>query len=620
MKNLSSLNKYFWKYKKLFGLGVLFIILTNIFGVYSPKIVQMAMDSMVEMTKATAGKELSIFKEIKQDLGTDISSWFNFSSSEDTIRSIVKMSLFLGGLYLIIYIIKGIFLFYTRQTLIVMSRYIEYDLKNEIFDQYQKLDMAFYKRNNTGDLMNRISEDVSKVRMYLGPGVMYTLNLVFLFIFTIWFMVRENWVLTLWVLAPMPVMSLLIYYVSDLINKKSEQVQKQQSHLSTLAQETFSGIRVLKAYNREKAFKETFVKESEEYKVRQMGRVKVDALFMPIMTLLIGLSTVIAIYVGGLQTMAGTVTVGNIAEFVMYVNMLTWPFAAVGWVTSINQQASASMQRINEFLHFKPDIKNTQEHPQAIQGKLVFDKVSFTYADSGIHALKDISFEINPGETLAVIGHTGSGKSTIASLIARQYDPTAGAIALDGFALPNHQLSHLRTEIGYVPQDVFLFSDTIANNISFGIKGSASQESIEQAAKDACIHHNISDFKDGYNTLLGERGITLSGGQKQRVSIARAIIKEPKILVFDDCLSAVDTQTEDLILQNLNRIMKGKTTVLISHRVSTVKNANQIILLNEGSIAERGTHQELINLRGRYFELYQKQLLEESNLAPAKEA
>jgi len=572
------------------------------------------MDSMVEMSNTKNGTNLTVFKELKNDLGYDFSSWFNFSSGEDTLRSIVKMSVFLGLLYLIIYVIKGIFLFYTRQTLIVMSRYIEYDLKNEIFDQYQKLDMAFYKRNNTGDLMNRISEDVSKVRMYLGPGIMYTLNLIFLFIFTIWFMWRENWVLTLWVLAPMPVMSLLIYYVSDLINRKSEKVQQQQSLLSTLAQETFSGIRVLKAYNREKAFKESFVAQSDEYKTRQMDRVKVDALFMPIMTLLIGLSTVIAIYVGGLQTMTGKVTIGNIAEFIMYVNMLTWPFAALGWVTSINQQASASMQRINEFLLFKPDIKNNEPVAQPISGKLVFDRVSFTYADSGICALKEVSFEINPGETLAIVGHTGSGKSTIASLISRQYDPSRGKILLDGKPLPNHQLAHLRTEIGYVPQDVFLFSDTIANNISFGIKGKTNPENIEMAARNACIHENILTFKNGYNTLLGERGITLSGGQKQRVSIARAIIKEPKILVFDDCLSAVDTQTEDLILRNLTRIMAEKTTVLISHRVSTVKNANQIILLHEGEIAERGTHTELLELKGRYFELYQKQLLEESNL------
>ncbi len=622
MKHLSTLNKYFWKYKRLFGLGILFIILTNLFGVYTPKIVQMAIDLMTEIIASAAKThpKLSVFGELKRDLGYDFSAWFDFSTTEAVTRSVLKMSIFLGALYLIIYVIKGVFLFFTRQTLIVMSRYIEYDLKNEIFEQYQRLDTAFYKRNNTGDLMNRISEDVSKVRMYLGPGVMYTLNLVFLFIFTIWFMVRENWVLTLWVLAPMPVMSVLIYYVSDLINRKSEKVQAQQSHLSTLAQETFSGIRVLKAYNREKAFQENFVAQSDVYKTRQMDRVKVDALFMPIMTLLIGLSTVIAIYVGGLQSIAGTVTVGNIAEFIMYVNMLTWPFAAVGWVTSINQQASASMERINEFLHFTPDIQNTQSEEQEINGKLSFKNVSFTYSDNGIQALKNVSFEISPGETLAIVGHTGSGKSTIASLITRQFDPTSGEIILDGVTLTDHHLSHLRTQIGYVPQDVFLFSDTIANNISFGIKGIASKESIEKAAKNACIHENIQTFKNGYDTLLGERGITLSGGQKQRVSIARAIIKEPKILVFDDCLSAVDTQTEDDILHNLSRVMAGKTTILISHRVSTIKNANHIIVLHHGEVVERGSHRELLQLKGRYFELYQKQLLEESNLTPAKDA
>ncbi|MES2627488.1 MAG: ABC transporter transmembrane domain-containing protein, partial [Bacteroidota bacterium] len=385
MKNLSSLNKYFWRYKTLFGLGVLFIILTNLFAVYTPKIVKLAMDLIVNMASSANGKQgaSAIFKELQADFGYDFSTWFDFSSPQAINDSLVKMSLCLGALYLVIYIIKGVFLFYTRQTLIVMSRYIEYDLKNEIFDQYQKLDTAFYKRNNTGDLMNRISEDVSKVRMYLGPGVMYTINLVFLFVLTVWFMWRESWQLTLWVLAPMPVMSIIIYYVSDLINRKSDTVQKQQSHLSTLAQEAFSGIRVLKAYSREESFRENFINQSEEYKNRQLSRVKVDALFMPVMTLLVGLSTVIAVYVGGIMTMNREISVGQIAEFVMYVNMLTWPFAAVGWVTSINQQASASMQRINEFLHITPDISNRATVSTPLKGAIRFDDVTFVYPDSG---------------------------------------------------------------------------------------------------------------------------------------------------------------------------------------------------------------------------------------------
>lgn len=621
MKNLSSLNKYFWKYKKLFGLGILFIILTNIFQVYTPKIIKLAMDLIVSMTNSAGNAEgpRKVTAELHSDFGIDISSLFDFSTPEAVTASIIKMSLYLGALYLFIYIIKGVFLFYTRQTLIVMSRYIEYDLKNEIFDQYQKLDTAFYKRNNTGDLMNRISEDVSKVRMYLGPGIMYTINLGFLFVMTIWFMLIEDAELTLWVLAPMPVMSIVIYYVSDLINKKSNLVQEQQSQLSTLAQEAFSGIRVLKAYSREQAFRENFIAQSELYKTRQMDRVKVDALFMPVMTMLIGLSTLIAIYVGGLKTIDHEISVGTIAEFIMYVNMLTWPFAAVGWVTSINQQAAASMQRINEFLHIQPEIQSpTDNLKHEFKGEINFDKVTFVYPDSGTVALKNVSFTIKPGETLAIVGHTGSGKSSIASLICRQYDPTSGQVNLDGIELKQHNLNELRTNIGYVPQEVFLFSDSIANNISFGIKGMAERPMVEQAAKDACIHDNITDFKDGYETLLGERGITLSGGQKQRVSIARAIIKQPQILVFDDCLSAVDTETEDRILQNLNRVMKDKTTVLISHRISTVKNADKIIVLQDGAIIEEGNHRQLLSLQGHYFDLYQKQLLEEANLTSPK--
>lgn len=620
MKNLSSLNKYFWRYKKLFGLGILFIILTNAFRVYTPKIVRMATDLIANMISNPDPKSgtTGVVNEINRDFRIDISSWFDFSSPTATSESIIKMAVYLAILYLIIYVITGVFLFFTRQTLIIMSRYIEYDLKNEIFEQYQKLDTAFYKRNNTGDLMNRISEDVSKVRMYLGPGIMYSLNLVFLFIFTVWFMIRESWELTLWVLAPMPIMSIIIYYVSDLINKKSTLVQQQQSHLSTLAQEAFSGIRVLKAYSREDSFRENFINHSEEYKVRQLDRVKVDALFMPVMTLLVGLSTIIAIYIGGKMTMSGQVTMGSIAEFVMYVNMLTWPFAAIGWVTSINQQAAASMQRINEFLHIQPEIVNTSDVSSEIRGNISFDNVTFVYPDSGTVALKNVTFSVNAGETLAIVGHTGSGKSTIAALMCRLYDPGTGTVSLDSHPLDHHHLSDLRTTIGYVPQEVFLFSDTIANNISFGIKGIANKDQVEQAAKDACIHDNIVDFKDQYNTLLGERGITLSGGQKQRVSIARAIIKEPRILVFDDCLSAVDTETEDRILQNLQRIMDGRTTILISHRVSTVKMADKIIVLHEGMIAEQGDHKSLLAQRGKYYELYQKQLLEESNLTASK--
>ncbi|HEX4888301.1 MAG TPA: ABC transporter ATP-binding protein [Luteibaculaceae bacterium] len=616
MKNLSSLNSYFWKYKRLFLSGVLFIILTNVFGVYSPKIVKMAMDLIGSVVGAQGNQSslARLFAELQNDFSIDISSWFQMNTPEQYNRSLIKMALYLGLLYLVIYIIKGVFLFFTRQTLIVMSRYIEYDLKNEIFEQYQRLETAFYKRNNTGDLMNRISEDVSKVRMYLGPGIMYTINLVFLFIFTIWFMIRENWELTLWTLAPLPLMSVIIYYVSDLINRKSNEVQVEQSKLSTLAQETFSGIRVIKAFVKEQHFKDQFFTGSDLFKKRQLERVKVDALFMPVMTLLIGLSTSIAIYVGGLQTMKGEVTVGNIAEFIMYVNMLTWPFAAVGWVTSINQQASASMARINEFLQRKPEIVNTNNTTYPIEGEIEFKNVSFVYPDSGIIGLKDINLRIPRGSTLAIVGHTGSGKTTFASLLTRMYDVTSGEITIDGINIKEHNLNLLRTATGYVPQDVFLFSESIRENISFGLKGRVEMDRIVQAAEAACIHDNIAEFAQGYDTVLGERGITLSGGQKQRVSIARAIIKNPDILLFDDCLSAVDTDTEDKILGHLSTLMNGKTSIIISHRISTVKHADQIIVLENGEIIEQGNHAELIQKGGKYSELFTKQQLEQANL------
>lgn len=576
----------------------------------------MAMDLIGSVVGAQGNQSslARLFAELQNDFSIDISSWFQMNTPEQYNRSLIKMALYLGLLYLVIYIIKGVFLFFTRQTLIVMSRYIEYDLKNEIFEQYQRLETAFYKRNNTGDLMNRISEDVSKVRMYLGPGIMYTINLVFLFIFTIWFMIRENWELTLWTLAPLPLMSVIIYYVSDLINRKSNEVQVEQSKLSTLAQETFSGIRVIKAFVKEQHFKDQFFTGSDLFKKRQLERVKVDALFMPVMTLLIGLSTSIAIYVGGLQTMKGEVTVGNIAEFIMYVNMLTWPFAAVGWVTSINQQASASMARINEFLQRKPEIVNTNNTTYPIEGEIEFKNVSFVYPDSGIIGLKDINLRIPRGSTLAIVGHTGSGKTTFASLLTRMYDVTSGEITIDGINIKEHNLNLLRTATGYVPQDVFLFSESIRENISFGLKGRVEMDRIVQAAEAACIHDNIAEFAQGYDTVLGERGITLSGGQKQRVSIARAIIKNPDILLFDDCLSAVDTDTEDKILGHLSTLMNGKTSIIISHRISTVKHADQIIVLENGEIIEQGNHAELIQKGGKYSELFTKQQLEQANL------
>lgn len=596
MNHLSHLNKYFVRYKWRLLLGVLFIIASNIFGVMMPKVIGSSID------------------HIQEKIGLLRSGLEDAAGRESIVDDLVFYGMSAAGLYMLFSLLKGLFLFFTRQTIIVTSRFIEYDLKNEVFAHYQQLDQAFYKRNNTGDLMNRISEDVSQVRMYLGPAVMYTINLAVLFVLVISSMVETNVELTLLVLAPLPIMSVIIYYVSKIINKKSELVQQQQSWLSTFVQETFSGIRVLKAFQREKEFSKEFDNASEEYLNRNMSLVRTNAFFMPTIVMLIGLSTIITIWVGGLKAMNGEITNGNIAEFVIYVNMLTWPFASVGWVTSLVQRAAASQKRINEFLRTEPVIVNGREEPDALEGRIEFENVSFTYPDSGIEALQDVSFRVDPGETLAIIGHTGSGKSTIANLLCRLYDPTQGTIRFDDKDLREMNLSDMRDSIGYVPQEVFLFSDSIANNISFGMKRTATQEEIEKAAKDADVYHNIVDFPEGFETRLGERGINLSGGQKQRISIARAIIKDPNLLIFDDCLSAVDTETEEKILNALKRIMKGKTAVIISHRVSAVKNADKILVLENGTVAEQGTHDVLLTLNGIYKDIYEKQLLEEQKV------
>lgn len=592
MKSLSYLNKYLFKYKYHLLLGTFFVIVSNIFAIYPAQYIREAFDFSGESIKQYNLITNEADKLLKKE-------------------AIIKAAIWYGFLVLLMSLLKGLFTFFTRQSIIVMSRLIEYDLKNEIFNHYQHLNTSFYRRNNTGDIMNRISEDVSRVRMYLGPGIMYTLNLATLFILVIATMININAKLTFYVLAPLPVLAVLIYFVSNAINKKSEQVQKQLSYLSTLSQETFSGIRIIKAFVKEKQTAQSFQKENLEYKTLTLGLVKINALFHPLMILLIGLSTILTIYIGGKEAIAGNISYGNIAEFVIYVNMLIWPVTSLGWVTSLIQRAAASQERINEFLNEKPDITNASNEERVIKGKIEFKNVGFVYPDSNIEALKNVSFTVEQGQKIAIVGKTGSGKSTIAQLILRLYDVTSGEILIDGINIKEHNLNNIRSSIGFVPQDVFLFSDTIKNNIAFGFsKCLPNEEEIIKAAKNAAIYDNILSFPKGMETLLGERGITLSGGQKQRVSISRAIVHKPQILLFDDCLSAVDTETEEEILKNLEDEMKHKTSIIISHRISGIKNADCILVLHNGSIKEKGNHEELMALNGIYAGIYKKQLIE----------
>lgn len=623
MGALAALNPFFWKYRGRLALGVLFVLLTNTFSVFAPVVIGEGINLLQEVYTDylkpldAGGNADEVFAQGVPDAPPTLSflsEWMGWSpdglsapaNREELIRFVTVIAGLQALLYMLAYLLKGVFSFMTRQTIIVMSRLIEYDLKEAIYDQYQRLPVSFYKEHATGDLMNRISEDVSKVRMYLGPAVMYGLTLVSMMLLTVGVMLRIDVTLTLWSLAPLPLMSWGVYKVSSRIHRKSDAVQSQQSLISAKVQQDFSGIRVLAAHRREQRAMERFRAAADEYKFRSLDLVKVDAMFMPIIVMLVGLSTILTIYVGGLRVFSGDLQLGHIFQFVFYVNLLTWPFASVGWVTSLVQKAAASQARINAFLEVESDIVNSASHPAEIEGNITFQNVGLTYPDSPVAALTDVQFSLEKGQTLAVIGRTGSGKSTLAQLVARLYDPTQGQVELDGVPLQNVQLSSLRGAIGYVPQDVFLFSDTIANNIAFGVD-EATEEEIHQAAQDAVVHDNIADFPDGYDTLLGERGVNLSGGQKQRISIARAILRKPKILIFDDCLSAVDTETETLILENLRRIMKGRTTILISHRVSTVRDADLILVLDKGRIVEQGNHTELLEKQGLYAELNRKQ-------------
>lgn len=533
------------------------------------------------------------------------------TTSINSVNDALLLSLQIGGIYILLSIGKGFFLFLMRQTIIVMSRLIEFDLKNEIYVHYQKLDLAFFKRNSTGDLMNRISEDVSQVRMYLGPGIMYTINLIVLFAMIVTQMVKISPVLTFFVLLPLPIMSFLIYWVSSKMNLLSTQVQQEQSRLSTIAQETFAGIRVIKAYNRDQEIYDKFETSANEYKSRSMKLVLVNALFMPTIIFLIGISTLVAIYLGGLMTYERQISLGDIVAFIFFVNNLTWPFASIGWVTSINQRAAASQKRINEFLQTEPEITNPTTGEFSFDGRIEFKNVTFTYPNTGIMAIENLSFKINKGDTLAIVGKTGSGKSTILNLVMRQYDCDSGEILVNGINIKKINLDAFREQSGVVPQDVFLFSDSIANNLKFGLKNDkVDTEVLIEATKKTHVYHNIKEFPDQFETLLGERGVNLSGGQKQRVSIARALIRDPKFLLLDDCLSAVDTETEEIILRNLNEDAKNRTTIIVSHRISTIRNANHILVLENGRIVESGTHQTLMELNKEYAEMYHKQLTE----------
>lgn len=582
MKELKYLNTYFLKYKGRLLFGLFITVIATIFKLVAPMKIG---DSVTVIDHYLKG-EISDIAVVRREL-------------------LINIALLLGATLL-----SGLFTFFMRQTFIVVSRYVEYDLKNEIFQHYQKLSLSFYKQNRTGDLMNRISEDVSKVRMYVGPALMYSISTITLFLIVITYMFMQAPKLTLYAIAPLPLLSFVIYKLSVVIHRRSTIVQQYLSRLTTFTQESFSGILVIKAYGMEAATNTSFEALAEGSKQKNVDLAKVQALFGPLMILLIGISNILVAYIGGSLYINGQIDdFGTIVEFLIYVNMLTWPVAVVGFVTNMVQQAEASQKRINEFLKTKPEIRNRVSDSTPISGFIEFNNLSFTYPDTGITALKDISFQVKPGETLAIIGHTGSGKSTILELIGRLYDVEEGMLKIDGIPIKELNLFDLRNSIGYVPQDAFLFSDTIKNNIRFG-KEDATDEELIRAARQAAIHSNIEGFSKGYDTILGERGLTMSGGQKQRLSIARAIIKDPKILLFDDSLSAVDTETEEEILKNLQEISKNKTTLIVSHRISAAKYASKVIVLENGKIIQQGSHQELLQAEGYYKELYTKQLLE----------
>ena len=580
MKHLKYLNKFFWKYKKTLFLGLIFILITNIFAIYPAEFVRSALDGLLEK--------------------------LNNQNNENISYILLKY----GLLIVLFAILKGIFLYMTRQTIIVMSRKIEFDLKNEVFDKYQALSIGFYKTNKTGDLMNRITEDITKVRMYLGPAIMYSINLTILFSLVIYKMFSVSSVLTIYVLFPLPILAGSVYIVSNKINKKSERVQAQLSTVTAIAQESFSGVRVIKSFTNEENTLQVFYKSCKEYTKRQIELIKIEAMFIPLIITLIGISTILTIYIGGLEVFKGNITTGNIAEFIIYVNMLAWPVASVGWVTSLIQRASASQERINEFLNLKPKINNKVKEETIINGNIKFNNVSLIYSNTNIQALNTISFNIKNSQKLGIFGKTGSGKTSIVNLICRLYDSNTGEINIDNKNIKLHHLDSLRSSIGYVPQDGYLFSGTIRDNIGFS-NDNINDKEVEIAAKKAEIFDEINSFPNKFDTLIGERGVQISGGQRQRLAIARVFYKKPKIYIFDDCLSAVDANKEKIILQNLNKETNNKTTIIISHRISTIEKSDNIIVLEKGNIIEEGTHLELINNKGFYSQMHVNQTTNE---------
>lgn len=604
MKQLSSLNKYFWKYRRRFFLGILFVILTNYFRILSPQITGYVVNTVV---KAIDNNALNSKNLSDANANYDIIVKAVINSFE--AQSFGNKILYAGIILIILAVISGLFMFLMRQTIIVMSRHIEYEQKNEIFIHYQKLDTQFYKTHSTGDLMNRISEDVSRVRMYTGPAIMYFINLAAVIGFSLFFMLKADVKLSIVALSPLPILAIAIYFVNTIINKKSERIQALLSSLTSNAQESYSGIRVIKSFVQEKSMLRYFSENSEAYKNNALSLAKTEAIYFPSMALLIGLSTLTTVLVGGLDVINGVegASVGKIAEFVMYIQMLTFPVSAIGWTASMTQRAAASQKRINEFLQSTPGIEDASNAaPHDLEGDILFDQVTFTYPHTGITAIRNFSLHIKKGEKIAIVGKTGSGKSTLAQLMLRMYNVGEGQILYDDQTIGRILLSHLRSQISYVPQDVFLFSDTVRNNIRFG-KANATDAEVDEAARKASIYNEIAVFADGMDTMVGERGVTLSGGQKQRISIARALIKDPNIVIFDDCLSAVDARTEQTIIANLYEYLQNKTAVIITHRIFALFNFDKIIVMQDGAIAEQGTHQQLLAQNGIYAEMFMRQ-------------